>query len=92
MLTWRNLKNIKEQPPITAVDSFYYRKPGSSINDATFLLFIGDEAGKVAVQDLSVILRKIENLQEFDVTDISKTGIKRNPYRIMKMPVDSNFH
>lgn len=29
VLTWRNLKNIKEQPPITAVDSFYYRKPGS---------------------------------------------------------------
>lgn len=46
----------------------------------------------MAVQDLSVILRKIENLQEVDVTDINKTGIKRNPYRIMKMPVDYNFH
>jgi hypothetical protein len=26
-LTWRNLKNIKEQPPITAVDSYFSRLP-----------------------------------------------------------------
>ena len=56
------------------------------------MLFIGDEVGKVAVQDLSAILRKVEGLEEVDVTDMKKTGIKRNPYRLMKMQVDRNFH
>jgi hypothetical protein len=61
-LTWRNLKNIKEQPPITAVDSYYYREKGQAVRDGKFMLFIGDEAGKVTVQDLGAILRKIEDL------------------------------
>jgi hypothetical protein len=26
VLTWRNLKNVKEQPPITAVDSYFHRE------------------------------------------------------------------
>lgn len=45
------------------------------------MLFIGDEAGKVTVQDLGAILRKIENLEEIDVTDPKRSGVKRNPYR-----------
>ena len=62
ILTWRNSKNVKEQPPITAVDSYYHREPGQAIEEGQFMLFIGDEAGKVTVQDLSAILKKIENL------------------------------
>jgi hypothetical protein len=44
------------------------------------MLFIGDEAGKVTVQDLGAILRKIKNLEEIDVTN-KNSGVKRNPYR-----------
>ena len=51
------------------------------MSDAKFMLFIGDEAGKVTVQDLSAILKKIDDLQELDVTDPKKSGLKRNPYR-----------
>lgn len=88
ILTWRNLKNIKEQPPITAVDSYYHREKDQAVSDAKFMLFIGDEAGKVTVQDLSAILKKIDDLQELDVTDPKKSGLKRNPYRSIPIQYD----
>lgn len=52
------------------------------------MLFIGDEAGKVTVQDLGAILRRIEDLQEIDVTDPKKSGLKRNPYRSIPIQYD----
>jgi hypothetical protein len=83
VLAWRNLKNIKEKPPITAVDSYYEREPGKPISEGKFFLFIGDEAGKVTVQDISIILKKVQGLEEIDVTDPKQGGTKRNPYRMM---------
>lgn len=85
VVAWRNLKNIKEQPPITAVDSYFSREPGQPVKDGKFLLFIGDEAGKVTVQDISAILRKNEDLEEIDVTDPKRGGQKRNPFRMMQI-------
>jgi hypothetical protein len=58
------------------------------VSDAKFMLFIGDEAGKVTVQDLSAILKKIDDLQELDVTDPKKSGLQRNPYRSIPIQYD----
>lgn len=52
------------------------------------MLFIGDEAGKVTVQDLGAILRKIDDLCEIDVTDSKKSGLKRNPFRSIPIQYD----
>jgi hypothetical protein len=39
----------------------------------------------VTVQDLGVILKKIDGLEEVDLTDPKMVGQKRNPYRLMQI-------
>jgi WD40 repeat protein len=86
ILSWRNLQNIKDHPPVTAVDTYYQR--GATVKDSKLYLFIGDESGKVSVQDLRVLLQKIEGLEEVDVTDPKKPGPKRNPHRPINFDKD----
>ena len=65
--------------PISAVDSYYNEETGE------FLLLIGDEKGKVKIQDISVIPRTY-NLKP---VDLSK-DVKRNPhFKIDKMDQDA---
>lgn len=71
--TWRNTLDLKQCTPISAIDSYF--------NAATreFLLFLGDELGFVRVQDISVLLEKVPNLEPVVLDAMDK---KRNPHRV----------
>lgn len=64
--------SIDKEVPVTAVDTHYNKETGK------LLLLQGDECGDVVVYDISIIIKRVEDMHEFDITVANE---KRNPHR-----------
>lgn len=78
--TWRNTLDLKQCTPISAIDSHYNHETRE------FLLFLGDELGFVRVQDISILLDKVPNLEPITMDNKDK---KRNPHRVFEIDFDA---
>ena len=74
LINWRNTFSLTDKSQITALDTYYNETTGQ------FLMIIGDERGKVRIQDISGILKQTVTAP---IKPIDTTGVKRNPYRVI---------
>jgi len=74
--TWSNTLGALSATQITAVDTHYNPKTGD------FWLFLGDDIGEVKIQDLRVIIERL------DLKPIVNSSAKRAPKRVFEINFD----